>query len=229
MLFDLQSRRRRTAVKVIYLFLAVLMAGGLVLLGVGGGNGNGGFLNSLAGNSNGGNAVQNSLVNQDLKSAEKKVRADPQSPAAWQALMQARYQVAGSGNNYDSTTGQFTAAGKTELKGVLAAWTKYSSLVKGTPDASTTLLAARSFSATGDFAGATLAWQDFIQTAPKQVKGYQCLALTAYAAKKTSLGDEASAKAVALVPKLNQLTVKQIFTQAKSSATTAQSAAAADC
>jgi predicted Zn-dependent protease len=229
MLFDLRSRRRRTAVKVIYLFLAVLMAGGLVLFGVGSGSGNGGFLNSLSNNSSGGNSVQNSLVTSALKKAEAQVKADPGSPAAWQGLMQARYEVAGSGTNYDSTTNQFSATGKAQLTQVIAAWTKYSSLVKGTPDQATTLLAARAYSATGDYAGATVAWQAFITGAPSQVRGYTCLALTAYAAKKTTLGNEAAAKAVSLSPKLQQLTTQQAFTQAKTSPSTAQQAASAEC
>jgi predicted Zn-dependent protease len=229
MLFDLQSRRRRTAVKIIYLFLAILMGGGLILFGVGAGNGNGGFLNALTGNGSGGNAAQNSLVTNDLKAAEKKVSSDPTSPAAWQALMQARYQVAGSGSNYDSSTGTFTASGKAELVKMLAAWNRYAALVKGTPNQSTALLAARAYSITGNYGGATVAWQDFINGDPGQLKGYECLALTAYAAQRTTLGNEAAAKAVSLTPKLEQLNIKQAFSQAKASATTAQTAVASEC
>jgi hypothetical protein len=229
MLFDLQSRRRRTGVKIIYLLLAVLMGGGLILFGVGAGNGNGGLLNSFTGNGSGGNSAQNSAVTAALKSAEKKVTADPNSASAWQALMLARYNVAGSGSNYNTTSEAFTASGKAELTQVIAAWDKYSALVKGTPDQSTALLAARAFSTTGDFSGATLAWQDFINTAPTEVKGYECLALTGYAAKKTSLATEAAAKAVALTPKLDQLELKQEFTTVKGSQTDAEEAAAASC
>ena len=47
MLFDLRSRGRRRAVRVIYVGLAVLMFGGLVLFGVGAGNGLGGLLNAF--------------------------------------------------------------------------------------------------------------------------------------------------------------------------------------
>jgi hypothetical protein len=46
MLFDLQSPGRRTAVKVIYTALAVVMRGGLVLFGVGG-NPSGGLLDAF--------------------------------------------------------------------------------------------------------------------------------------------------------------------------------------
>ena len=43
MLFDLRSRGRRRTVQAVYLGLALLMGGGLVLFGVGAGNGNGGI------------------------------------------------------------------------------------------------------------------------------------------------------------------------------------------
>ena len=36
MLFDLRARGRRRAIKVIYLFLALLMGGGLIFFGIGG-------------------------------------------------------------------------------------------------------------------------------------------------------------------------------------------------
>ena len=54
MLFDLRSRGRRHTVRVIYLFLALVMASGLVLVGVGTGS-SGGLLNAFTnGSSSGG-------------------------------------------------------------------------------------------------------------------------------------------------------------------------------
>ena len=49
MLFDLRSRGRRRTVQAVYLGLAVLMGGGLVLFGVGAGNSFGGILNAFTG------------------------------------------------------------------------------------------------------------------------------------------------------------------------------------
>ena len=49
MLFDLRSRGRRRTVQAVYLGLAVLIGGGLVLFGVGAGNGLGGLLNAFTG------------------------------------------------------------------------------------------------------------------------------------------------------------------------------------
>ena len=46
--------------------------------------------------------------------AEKVVKANPSSPAAWAQLIQARWDTA-KGSDYSASTGTFTAAGKTEL------------------------------------------------------------------------------------------------------------------
>ena len=42
MLFDLRSPRRRRVIKVVYVFLAVLIGGGLIFFGVGNGSNFGG-------------------------------------------------------------------------------------------------------------------------------------------------------------------------------------------
>jgi len=73
MLFDLQSRGRRTAVKIIYLGLALLMGGGLLLFGIGTGTGSGGFLDIF---SNGGTSTS-SQVSSAEKSAARLVRLHP--------------------------------------------------------------------------------------------------------------------------------------------------------
>ena len=59
MLFDLRSRGRRRTVQVVYLGLAILFGGGLILFGVGTGSG-GGLLNAFTGN--GSSSSQNSAV-----------------------------------------------------------------------------------------------------------------------------------------------------------------------
>ena len=50
MLFDLRGRGRRRTVQVIYLSLAILMGGGLVLFGIGGAT-SGGLVDAITGNS----------------------------------------------------------------------------------------------------------------------------------------------------------------------------------
>ena len=109
MLFDLRSRKRRGAVRVIYLLLAVVMVVGLVGLGIGTGS-TGGLLNA---GGNGGSSNGNSLNNAQLRSAIKAVSKDP-SAANWAALMAARCSAAGNG--FDNTTGVYSAAAKAQLR-----------------------------------------------------------------------------------------------------------------
>jgi len=66
MLFDLRGRGRRRTIKFVYITLAVLMGGGLVLFGIGGGGAmQGGLVDAITGTSSGNGAkwyeVTNSL------------------------------------------------------------------------------------------------------------------------------------------------------------------------
>src|ERR1700753_629097 len=112
MLFDLRSRGRRRTVQGVYLFLAIILGGGLVLFGVGAGNGLGGLLNAFTGNGSGSN--QSQVVSAQEKTAQKAVNADPNSAAAWAQLLQARWSTASS-SDYNQSTNTFTAAGQKKL------------------------------------------------------------------------------------------------------------------
>src|SRR5437763_13760749 len=113
MLFDLRSRGRRRTVQAVYLGLALLMGGGLVLFGVGAGNGFGGILNAF--NGGGGSGAQKSVVSQAEKTALRATRLRPTDPAAWSQLVQARSITAGQGSNFDVATPSFPASGKKHL------------------------------------------------------------------------------------------------------------------
>ena len=219
MLFDLRSRGRRRVVLVIYLGLALLMLGGLVLFGVGAGNGFGGLLNAFTNNGSGSNTGQ--VVDQAQKKALKATRADPTSPSAWAALVTADFQLAGEGSNYNSATATYSADGKKVLTEATLAWQRYTALTKS-PNQNIAILAARAYAQTGQYAGAAEAWQDYTLAEPKQAKGYECWAANAYAAKQTRTGDLASAKAISLAPKAERLTLKQQLEEAKTSALVAQ-------
>src|SRR5215472_17049348 len=99
MLFDLRSRGRRRTVQAVYLMLAILLGGGLVLFGVGAGNGLGGLLNAF--NGGGSTSGQKSAVSQQDKDAIKQTQLNSNNPQAWDALLQARWTSAGQGNNYN--------------------------------------------------------------------------------------------------------------------------------
>jgi hypothetical protein len=219
MLFDLRSRGRRRTVQAIYLGLAILMGGGLVLFGVGAGNGLGGILNAFTGNGSG--SAQTQVVNQAEKDALKQTTLHPSDPAAWGALLQARWTSAGQGSNYNSTTGTFTASGMKELSAATQAWQRYLPLTK-TPDSNLAILAARSYAALGNYGGEANAWEIEANAAPTEAKGFECLAVSAYAAKQTRKGDLAAAKALSLVPKLSRPQLKTQILAAKTNPTVAQ-------
>ncbi len=219
MLFDLRGRGRRRTVQAIYLALAFVMVGGLLLVGVGTGSG-GGILNAFTNNGSSGN--QNQVVSQAETSALKQTRLHPSDPAGWAALVQARWTSAGQGANYNAGTGAFTAAGKTELSGATQAWQQYLKLVRN-PDSNLAILAARAYAAQGNYAQAANTWETETLATPDQSKGFQCLAANAYAAKQVRKGDLAAAKAISLTPKVARLTLQQALQQAKTSPQVAQS------
>jgi predicted Zn-dependent protease len=219
MLFDLRSRGRRRTVQAVYLALAVLMGGGLVLFGVGAGNGFGGILDAFTGNGSGNS--QKSVVSQQEKTAIQQTRQQPTNPQAWANLIQARWSSAGQGNNFDASTGQFTASGKKELAGTTQAWERYLPLVK-TPDAALTILAARAYTQLGQYGQAAKTWETEATVSPDTPKAYECIATNAYSASQTRVGDLATAKALSLVPKAQRATIKQQLQQAKASPASAK-------
>ncbi|MGO9898554.1 MAG: hypothetical protein ACLP0J_02410 [Solirubrobacteraceae bacterium] len=218
MLFDLRSRGRRRTVQFIYFGLALVMVGGLLLVGVGTGS-SGGLLNAFT--NSGSSSGQNQAISQAMKTAEKAVKEQPNSAAAWAQLLQAQYTAAGEGSNYDSTTNTYTASGKQELRDVTNSWVRYSSL-SGSPNADIAIFAARAYAQLSDYAGEADAWEMYTLAQPKQPKGFECLAASAYAAKQTRKASLAAAKAVSLTSKLEQLTVKQLLQDAKTSPVVAQ-------
>jgi hypothetical protein len=218
MLFDLRSRGRRRTVQAVYLGLAVLMGGGLVLFGVGTGSGIGGLLNAFTGS---GSNQQSSIISQQEKTALRQTKADPNNAAAWAALVTARWEAA-SGNGYNSATQTYTAAGKKELTGVASAWQRYSALTKA-PDANVAVLAANAYGALGQYSQEAQAWDAETLADPTAVKGFECLAISAYAAKQSREGDLAAAKATSMVPKASRKTVLSEINTAKTQPTLAQS------
>jgi hypothetical protein len=219
MLFDLRSRGRRRTVQVVYLGLAILIGGGLVLFGVGAGNGLGGLLNGL--NGGGSTSGQKAVVSQQEQQAIKQTQQSPNDPQAWSNLVQARWTSAGQGSNFNASTGQFTKSGLSELKLATDAWQRYLKLTKN-PDPNLAVLAARAYAGQQNYAGEASAWDIETLGDPTAVKGFECLAVSAYAAGQTRKGDLASAKALSMVPKAQQALLKNQLNAAKSQPSVAQ-------
>lgn len=193
MLFDLRARGRRRTVQAVYLGLALLIGGGLVLFGVGTGSGIGGLLNAFTnGSSNSGTPA----VSQAEKTALRQTRLHPSSPQAWIALINAR--VAAAEQHCSSTT--CTAAGRRDFEEAGTAWQRYTSLVKS-PDPVVARTVASAYETIGNFKQAAAAWLVVTQADPNTAAYFELLARDAYAAKETRIGDLAAQKALSLVPK----------------------------
>jgi tetratricopeptide (TPR) repeat protein len=202
MLFDLRGRGRRRAVQAIYLSLAILMGGGLVLFGIGGAT-SGGLLDAFKGSS--GTQSANDIFQKRVNAAERGVRARPADPQAWAALTRIRYQQAGTGDGFDTSQNVFTDKGKQQLAGAEAAWNKYLTLTNK-PDDSVASLMVQAFSQVGlNKPDKAVRAQEIIldrrtPTGPLYVQ----LAALAYQAGQTRKAQLASKKALALTPKDNK-------------------------
>ncbi len=219
MLFDLRSRGRRRTVQGVYLGLAILMGGGLVLFGVGAGNGLGGLLNAFTGG--GSSNAQQQVVSQAEKAALRETRLHPSDPGGWAALVQARWTTASQAPDYDTATASFTSNGKKELALTTQAWERYLQLAPS-PDPNLAVLAARAYANLGNFAKEASTWEIVTGANPTDSHAFECLAVASYAASQTRKGDLATAKVLTLIPKATSTTIKQTLQGAKSSPQTAQ-------
>jgi hypothetical protein len=207
-LFDLRGRGRRRTVQGIYLSLAILMGGGLVLFGVGG-NVSGGLLDALKDNQG---TTGTDVFQKRLKAAEKLVVTQPKNAQAWANVVKLRFQVAGSGDSYDDATGSFTNKGKAELQGVDQAWTHYLDLDPKKVDttAANYMVQAYSPGALNQSDKLVRAYEVVIEGTPKPTfDQYRNLAIYSYVAGQSRKGDLARTKALALAPKDQRSVVKQ--------------------
>lgn len=210
MLFDLQSRNRRTFVKIIYVGLAVLMGGGLILFGIGTGTGGGGLFDAFTGGGSSTGAQVSSLE----KRAAREVRADPQSAKAWADLTRARIQTAGLSGNYDQTAnqgqGQFTKDGLAKLQQASTAWHRYLVLNPRHPDATLAQMVATTvYSQNGlDQPAAASAALEILTEQQPTASSYSALAQYSYLANQMRKGDLAAARAVQLTPSVQRRLVR---------------------
>jgi hypothetical protein len=205
MLFDLQSRGRKNFVKVIYLGLAILMGGGLILFGIGTGTGGGGLFDVF----DGGSSSTSAQVSTAEKRAVRETRLHPQAAVAWADLARARYQTAGLGENYDQSTNTFTTAGRAKLETAATAWQRYLKLDPKHPDATLARLMAQAYSQDGlDQAPQAATALEIVTEQQPSAAAYAQLAQYAYLAGQLRKGDLAAAKAVQLAPSAQQRIVR---------------------
>ncbi len=137
MLFDLRGRRRRL-VQVVYLSLALLMGGGLVLFGIGG-DVTGGLFDAFS--ERGGSGNPNSVLEERVERLEKRARANPQDGAALQELVRDYFNLATA--QQEAGQGGFPPEAKDELRRAAANWQRYVAVAEGDPSAATATFALR--------------------------------------------------------------------------------------
>lgn len=217
MLFDLRGAGRRRTVKVVYIMLALLMGGGLVLFGIGG-SVSGGLVDAITERSGGGDDGSSRFAKLE-KQALAKTRANPSDAPAWAALARARFQLAGQGKNFDVEKGTFTASGAAKLRGAEQAWDKHLALNPAKPDDRVASLMVQAFGALGKPDKAAQA-QEVITDARPTAATFTQLAVFAYQAGQTRKGDLAGEKAVELTEPDMREALKGQLEQAKAQATT---------
>jgi hypothetical protein len=197
MLFDLRGAGRRRVVKTVYITLAFLMGGGLVLFGIGGGGAlSGGLLDAIT-NSNGGGDAGSERFRKQEQAASVKARANPTDAAAWAAVARARFNLANSGSNIDQAAQSYTPSGKRELEAASRAWEKHLEVAGNKPDSRVASLMVQAYSALNQVDKATSA-QEVIAQDRNSAGAYAQLAQLAYQADQSRKGDLAAKKALDL-------------------------------
>jgi tetratricopeptide (TPR) repeat protein len=207
MLFDLRGRGRRRTVQAIYLGLAILMGGGLVLFGIGGAT-NGGLIDAIQGN--GSTTASSDTFQKRGDALEKRTQVNPRDARAWAVLADARFQLATAGANYDQTNGVYTAKGKAALRSAAAAWQRHLALSPEKPNTRVANEMVQAYGATGlrNYGEAVKALEFVIDATPKPTyQTYAQLAVLAHGAKQTRKEKLSTQKALELAPKSQRKTI----------------------
>ena len=197
MLFDLRARGRRRTVQVVYLSLAILMGGGLVLFGIGSDQ-SGGLVDAFSDDAQQGGSATES-VDKRIEAQLAKVRANPQDADAHAQLAILRFQRAGiDGIAQD---GSYTDAGKRRLSLAASAWERHLALEPKQPDLRAANLMVQAYQGIDDLPKAVRAKQ-LVTAAEKPPSSnlYQQLAALAYQAGDNRVGDLAASRAIDLAP-----------------------------
>jgi len=224
MLFDLRGRGRRRTVQVIYLSLALLMGGGLVLFGIGSDAGQGGLIDGIAGS--GGSA--SGAIEDRVEQAQERTEANPRDAAAWADLAKERYQLAVS--TADPNTGAFDGEAQDQLRQAARAWDRHLALAGTRPDAEAAAVVANLFDqgALNQPARAAQAWNIVLESKPEPTSGdFVRLAQLQYAAGNTREGDLAGRAAVRAAPGSQRRELRTTLDQLKAQALTQSAQGAA--
>jgi hypothetical protein len=225
MLFDLRGRGRRRTVQAIYLSLALLMGGGLVLFGIGSSQ-SGGLFDAISGNSGGTSAT--SGIDKRIKSAIKATQLRPKDPVPWATLAALRFQRAGIDEL--TTAGTYTQSGLDRLRLADVAWQHHLALDPKHPSVRTAKFMVQAYEANAlnELPKAVRA-KEIVTAATKPPSSnlYAQLAELAYRAKDTRSADLAADRAVQLAAPKDRKALRTALNGLKSQALTQQTQGAA--
>jgi tetratricopeptide (TPR) repeat protein len=216
MLFDLRGRGRRRTVQAIYLSLALLMGGGLIFFGIGGAT-NGGLFDAFGGG-NGNSTSADSAFQKRVDDLDNRVKANPKDAAAWAGLAKARFQLAGTGENFDETQQAYTDKGRAKLDSASVAWQRYLSLNPPRPDPTAANFMVQAYGQGGlaEYDKAVQAMEYVIDARPNVSALYAQLAVLAHGAKQDRKSTLSEQKAIELAPKANRKDLKTQIQVARS-------------
>ena len=208
MLFDLKGKRKRL-VQVVYVMLAVLFGGGLVLFGVGG-NVSGGLIDAFRG----GGGDTSSVFSDNVQRAERRVARNPKDAEAQLALVRAQFQFASSTEGSDAQTGALTDRGQQAIVDMAQAWERYLKLDPKKVDPNVAGFAALAYGALQDYDKAVKTQELSVKVRPS-ANGYFQLADFAYRAGDVEKGDQAAKEAVRRSPADQRNTVRSLVKDLK--------------
>ncbi|HUR87152.1 MAG TPA: hypothetical protein VMY78_17625 [Solirubrobacteraceae bacterium] len=207
--------------QAIYLSLAILMGGGLVLFGIGSSQ-SGGLFDALSGSSGGQSATE--AIDKRIDNAIVATKARPRDPAPWATLASLRFQRAGI--NEITTDGTYTDSGLRRLRLAGDAWERHLALDPKTPDLRTAKFMVQAYesNALNELKKALRA-KEIITAAEKPPSSnlYAQLAELGYRAKDFRTADLAASKAVSLAPEKDKKALRTALDGLKTQATTVQS------
>jgi hypothetical protein len=197
MLFDLRGSGRRRVVKIVYITLAFLMGGGLILFGIGGGGALPGGLVDAITEGGGGSGDVSERAQEQEQAATARARANPTDAALWAAVARARVNLANSGDNFNQETGQYNQEGAAQLQAADRAWQEHLKLAGKKPDPRVASLMVQAYASLGELDKATRA-QEIIAEERNTAGAYATLATLAYQAGQIRKGDLAKDRALDL-------------------------------
>lgn len=203
MLFDLQSPRRRNFIRVIYASLAILMAGGLLLFGIGG-EVSGGLLDGLG---VGGGGSGSASFEEEIEDAEAAVAANPRDEAAVLELARVHFLAGSAVAEEDPETGTRipTEDSQQEFAKAADAWDQYLKLKPKQLNPEVAALMSQAFVSLAESATTAnealnnikdaAAAQEILATAQPSLGTYSNLALYQYFAGDTTAADQSAKQA----------------------------------